>query len=883
MLVRLFAQGVLVVTGRQVDLCIIVFKFFLQPQLEVSLDKGAEHLRIDRPKSRMTLWKRIDGPVLVPFGFLKRPLQRLVSRKPLPPALLNSAHQPLLPQFGSTAGLGMLPHQLLQSWLVTFQFRIELILPANNTVIHTHLAGDKFRDALNPGSEDLGVLGCFGGERGVFERLTQGENGRTERVEFVRKLVRVSVLVVARFIRNLQVTDILGSEGVQQRDDCHMALQAAELGLYETIRRLGQRALFGILDLEQIQKLSFRRDQQGQRILPRAHLDEQPAYDPGRIVLAKRTPDRRMPSERRNDIQNAILKLFNPREVIELAAVVNRNSHTDNYFPARAAAAFEVDRKRLFSVPVCFKSDKRIVASLPQTVYHEPSQRSRSMKANDLHRLILLLGYLCSTAGWPDTGAAQTSDPPPNIVLLYADDMGWGDLACQNPDSRIPTPNLDRLAAEGTRFTDAHSSSGICTPSRYALLLGRYHWRKFHGIVNSFDQPVLDDERTTLAELLRSRGYRTACIGKWHLGWDWKAIQRDANPKADPKRGFPPDAFDWTRPIPGGPLAHGFDDYFGDDVPNFPPYTWFENDRLLAPPTEPLKTTLKTAEGSFETRPGPAVANWDFYAVMPTLTDKAVEWIGQQSVERPFFLYFPFTSPHAPIVPAAEFTGKSNAGGYGDFVAQTDAAVGRVLAALEAGGHSGRTLVIFTADNGPETYAYERVRRFEHRSMGPLRGLKRDLWEGGHRVPMIMRWPGQIPARKVSDGLLSQIDLYATIAELAGCEVPLSNAEDSLDQSGLLSGESGSARSELVHNTNPNGYAIRHGDWVLIDAPSGGVSKVPEWYNQANQYLPRGQPGELYNLREDLAQQHNLFAQHPDKVAELKRRLEEVRRGRAPQ
>jgi arylsulfatase A len=476
---------------------------------------------------------------------------------------------------------------------------------------------------------------------------------------------------------------------------------------------------------------------------------------------------------------------------------------------------------------------------------------------------------------------AQTSDCLPNIVLLYADDMGWGDLACQNPESKIPTPNLDRLAAEGTRFTDAHSSSGVCTPSRYAMLLGRYHWRKFHGIVNSFDQSVIDDERTTLAELLQARGYRTACIGKWHLGWDWKAIRRDLSQKPDPKLGFPPESFDWERPIPDGPLAHGFDYYFGDDVPNFPPYTWFENDRVLAPPTEPLNIKLKTAEGSFETRPGPAAANWDFYAVMPRLTDKAVEWVGQQSGERPFFLYFPFTSPHAPIVPTAEFQGKSQAGGYGDFVAQTDAAVGRVLAALAAGGHTERTIVIFTSDNGPETYAYERVRRHEHRSMGPLRGLKRDLWEGGHRVPTIIRWPGNVPAGKVNDGLFSQIDFYATLAKVAGAEIPAGNAEDSIDQQTLITSAGPSARSELVHNTNANGYAIRQGDWVLISATSGAVSKVPDWFTTSNGYELNKQPGELYNLREDLSQRNNRYADEPDRVKQLSILLEQIRRGKA--
>lgn len=471
------------------------------------------------------------------------------------------------------------------------------------------------------------------------------------------------------------------------------------------------------------------------------------------------------------------------------------------------------------------------------------------------------------------------AEPPtrPNIVILYADDMGYGDLGAQNPESKIPTPNLDRLAAQGTRYTDAHSSSGVCTPSRYALLHGRYHWRKFHGIVNSFDQPILDAERTTLPELLKSKGYKTACIGKWHLGWDWNAIKQPGAKPGGDKKGFAPEAFDWSKSIPGGPLSHGFDYYFGDDVPNFPPYAWFENDRVITAPTVPLSTPKATAEGAWEARPGPAVKDWDFWAVMPRLTEKAVEWIGKQKRDEPFLLYFPFTSPHAPIVPAEDFVGKSKAGGFGDFVSQADDTVGRVLQALKASGFEENTLVIFTADNGPETYAYERVRKFEHRSMGPLRGLKRDIWEGGHRVPCVVRWPGVVPAGKVNDGLLSQIDLYATIASIVGADIPAGSAEDSYSQLAFLQGKSASARDTLVHNTNANGYALRRGDWVLIAAKTGAVSKVPPWFDQANGYVENTQPGELYNLREDLAQKKNLYAQQPDKVRELSALLKQVR------
>lgn len=490
-------------------------------------------------------------------------------------------------------------------------------------------------------------------------------------------------------------------------------------------------------------------------------------------------------------------------------------------------------------------------------------------------RLFTILLALIWFAGFNLVSAAASR---PNIVILYADDMGYGDLAIQNPDSKIPTPNLDRLAREGLRFTDAHSSSGVCTPSRYALLTGRFHWRKFHGIVNSFERPVLDDSELTLPELLKSKGYRTACIGKWHLGWNWEAIKKPEARPAHPKTGYAPDAFDWSKRIPGGPLDHGFDYYFGDDVPNFPPYTWFENDRVLIAPTEPLTITPQTAEGNWEARPGPMATGWDFYAVIPRLTEKAVEWIGRQRGRtEPFFLYVPFNSPHAPIVPSPEFVGKSRAGGYGDFMVQTDDKVGRILRALEEHGFAGNTLVIFTADNGAEHYAYERIRRYGHRSSGPLRGMKRDLWEGGHRVPFIVRWPGVVKAGTVSDALISQVDLMATLAAVVEATLPDGTAPDSYNLLPVWKNNSPSPRRSIVHNTNKGAYAVRHDNWVLVATRTGGVTRVPEWFDAENGYVRHDHAGELYDLSVDLAQKHNLYAQRPETVAELTALLEQIR------
>ena len=466
---------------------------------------------------------------------------------------------------------------------------------------------------------------------------------------------------------------------------------------------------------------------------------------------------------------------------------------------------------------------------------------------------------------------------PPNVLLVYADDMGWGDLGVQNPDSKIPTPNLDQLAAEGLRCTDAHSSSGICTPSRFALLTGMYHWRRFHGIANVFGESVFEAEDVTLPELLRGAGYDTACIGKWHLGWDWESLRR---PGAESVRGkgYAPGDFDWSQPIPDGPLAHGFDHYFGDDVPNFPPYTWIEDDRVLVAPTLPLKVAPKPTEGSAESRPGPMAEGWRQDAVMPRITARAVSWLAEPArKERPFFLYFPWTSPHAPITPAGEYRGSTEAGGFGDFLHQSDAHLGEVLAALKASGLADNTLVIFTADNGPEHYAYARVRDSQHRSTGPLRGLKRDVYEGGHRVPFLVRWPGVIKPGSVSDALTSQIDLYRTIAVALGIEVPEGAAPDSINQFDVWESGEKAPRSELIHNTYKDRWALRQDDWLYVTTNNGATTRIPEWYRESEKLKPGDTPGLLFNLKEDIGQKNNLWSKEPKVVERMAERLRELR------
>lgn len=483
----------------------------------------------------------------------------------------------------------------------------------------------------------------------------------------------------------------------------------------------------------------------------------------------------------------------------------------------------------------------------------------------------IFIGVFVAALGVPGIAFGKTSLP--NVLIFYADDLGYGDLSGQNPDSKIPTPQLDRLAEQGVRFTDGHSSSGICTPSRYALLTGRYHWRDFHGIVNALGQSVFTPQRLTMAEMFQQRDYHTACIGKWHLGWDWDAIRL--------KKGIQPECFDWTKPIPDGPLSHGFDHYFGDTVINFPPYAWIEDDRMAQIP-DTMKDESKwpkIKEGRWECRPGPMVTGWNPYDVLPTLANKGVQYIeSRKGQNKPFFLYFAFPCPHAPIIPNDEFDGKSGAGPYGDLVVQTDHIVGRLLDALDKARLTENTVVVFTADNGPERYAYRRDEAFNHWSSAPFRGLKRDIYEGGHHVPLIIRWPGVFESGTAHDALVSQVDLMATFASIVGYDLPDDAAEDSRDMLPYLRGQTDHVREAHVHNTYANQYAIRHGDWLLIDAKDGYRSGGYQAWEKRHNYPPDDdQPVELYNLAEDIGQRHNLSVDHPERVENLQSRLKEIR------
>ncbi len=471
----------------------------------------------------------------------------------------------------------------------------------------------------------------------------------------------------------------------------------------------------------------------------------------------------------------------------------------------------------------------------------------------------------------------------PNIVIIYADDMGYGDMSCQNPNSKIQTPNIDQLAADGMRFTDGHSSCGVSSPSRYALLTGNYHWRRMDNIVMAFGESEFVENEMTMPRMLSEVGYKTAMVGKWHLGWDWNSVLTDEareriaqnpNKKSNPK--YAVEDFDWSQRFRGGPVDIGFDTYYGDGTINFPPYCWIENDQVVTAPTFLVsKLNFKAMEGGGSLRQGPAATDWSPYDVLPNTAERTVKIINEHDGKEPLFVYCALSAPHAPIIPSEEFHGTSEAGFYGDFVVQCDDIVGRILSAIKEKGFEENTIVIFSADNGAERFAYERLEKFDHNSTEPLRGLKRDLWDGGHRVPFIVKWPKEIKAGEVCDELVSQIDFMATFANMTGYELPNDAATDSYDIMPVLKGEKYKKplREAMVHNTFANAYALRQGDWVMIDNFTGSHNDTPQSYLDRygyTEYTKDEKSVLLYNIKKDIGQMYDLSENNPKMIEQMR-------------
>ncbi|QJE97226.1 sulfatase family protein [Luteolibacter luteus] len=454
--------------------------------------------------------------------------------------------------------------------------------------------------------------------------------------------------------------------------------------------------------------------------------------------------------------------------------------------------------------------------------------------------------------------AAAAQAVSPNIVYILADDMGYGDP--RYAGGKVPTPNLDRLAAEGMRFTDAHTSSAVCTPTRYSILTGRYNWRSTlrQGVLGGNSQPLIPDGRQTVADFLAMDGYKTAVIGKWHLGLGWNRLPEARKAESGPTEGQGWQ-LDYSQAVKRGPLALGFhEDFIIPASLDMAPYVYLRNDKPTAVPT---------VTKAFH-RPGPAAADFEAENCLRDFTREARSFIQRSSKEK-FFLYLPLTSPHTPVVPSKQWKEKSGIGDYGDFLMETDAVVGEILAELESVGVEKDTLLIFTSDNGfaPAAGLEEQLKQ-GHKPLGDLRGTKSDIWEGGHRVPFLVRWPGVVKAGSTCAATICTTDFYATAADATGKLGALGPqaAEDSFSILPLLKAEDGFKREFTIHHSINGSFAIRKGDWKLCLCPDSGGWSDPKPGSEASK---SSYPVQLYNLKDDPAESKNLAEEQTDLVKEL--------------
>lgn len=477
----------------------------------------------------------------------------------------------------------------------------------------------------------------------------------------------------------------------------------------------------------------------------------------------------------------------------------------------------------------------------------------------------------------------------PNILLIYADDMGYGDVGCYNPEAKAPTPNLDRMAREGIRFTDAHSPATVCTPSRYSLLTGRMCFRTgMNGVFSGAGGPsLIEDDRLTLPGMLRDKGYATACVGKWHVGmtfYDREGGPIDENGLEAVKR------IDYSRPISGSPIHRGFDYFFGTACCPGTDwlYAWIEGDRVPVPPTGILdRDPLPKHPYSRDNRPGMIAPDYDIEKVDLVFLEKSRAYLEKhmrENPDRPFFLYHAPSAVHLPSFPAESMQGRTQAGPHGDFIFELDYVVGELLKTLDELGVADNTLVIFSSDNGPETVTTYHMRTdHDHDPARPWRGMKRDQWEGGHRIPMIARWPEKIQAGRTTDQMTSLSDVMATVADLVGTELPNNAAEDSISMLPVLLGEQGEepVREYLMQQTNRVRYlAIRRGPWKYLDHQGSGGNRYDTRDILKDYILPDtapDAPGQLYNLDDDPGETKNLYYEKPEIVDALKRKLEEFK------
>ncbi|MBT5814733.1 MAG: arylsulfatase [Opitutales bacterium] len=464
------------------------------------------------------------------------------------------------------------------------------------------------------------------------------------------------------------------------------------------------------------------------------------------------------------------------------------------------------------------------------------------------------------------TVSAESS--PPNIIYILADDMGYGDVKAFNPDCQFPTPNLDRMADEGMLFADAHTNSSVCTPTRYGILTGRYAWRteKKSGVTQGHSTDLIAPDQETVASLLKRQGYSTACFGKWHLGMQWSAKDGEDACASDGKN------VDIHASIKQGPLDRGFDYYFGISASlNMPPHAFIENRKVLGDLFYAADRDEIKEAGLAGAKPGWVSKEFRQDQVLPELAQRAARWI-EAINQKPFFLYMPLNAPHSPIVPNDRFKGKSGIGDYGDFCMEVDWAVGQILDTVDRLGIANNTLIIFTADNGcSPTAKFEKLHEQGHYPSYIYRGLKGSLWEAGHRVPFIARWPQTTPAGSRNDQLICVTDMIATVAEILAIDLPDETGEDSVSFLDALKGKEkpDESRGGIVHHSDSGWFSIRDSKWKLVLHEAGGTRRS----NPADQPLEKPARIQLFNLEEDPSETTNLQALHPEKAVSLQRQL----------
>ena len=494
---------------------------------------------------------------------------------------------------------------------------------------------------------------------------------------------------------------------------------------------------------------------------------------------------------------------------------------------------------------------------------------------------------LCLLWALPNAALPDHHQTKPNIVLILADDLGYGDVSCYNSEAKVATPNIDRLAKSGMRFTDAHSPSTVCTPTRYSLLTGRMAFRNgMNGVFTGAGGPCLiKADQLTLPGLLRSQGYTTAMFGKWHVGMTFY----DKDGKAIDKNGL--DAvkrIDYSQPISGGPIDRGFDHFFGTACCPTTDwlYAYIDGDKIPVPPTRIVdREPLPKHPYSRDNRPGMIAPGFDLEEVDMVFLQKSLEFLEahkKQSPDKPFFLFHSAQAVHLPSFAGRAFKGKTGAGPHGDFIFELDYIVGRLAKKLDQLGYGENTLLIFTSDNGPEVPTVINMRKtHQHDGARPWRGVKRDQWEGGHRVPFIARWPKRIEAGSTSEQTVCLTDLMATCATLSGTTIPRDAAEDSFDILPALLSQAGdkTIREYTLHQTISLALAIRHGDWKYLDHKGSGgnnYERKGEWGLKQFALPERAPdaPGQLYNLANDPGETTNLYNEQPKIVKTLKAKLE---------